>query len=259
MTEPTVLSVSSLNKSFEKPQGKVHVLADVNFQVEPGEFITIIGPSGCGKSTLLKIMAGLDVNYQGTVTLGKQKIERPSIRQGFIFQEHRLFPWLTVEKNIAADLSLKDPQVRARVDDLINIVRLQGFEKAYPRELSGGMSQRVAIARALLRSPEILLLDEPFGALDAFTRNHLQDVLLDIWQQKKTTMVMVTHDIDESIYLANRVFIMDSKPGRINRVVPVNLPYPRKRSSSVFQAIRQKVIQEFEQVEEFQLADGSGI
>jgi sulfonate transport system ATP-binding protein len=259
LSEPTVLKVSSINKAFNKPQGKVHVLEDVDFQVEPGEFITIIGPSGCGKSTLLKIIAGLDVNYQGTVTLGKQKIERPSIRQGFIFQEHRLFPWLTVEENIAADLSLKDPSIRAKVEELISIVRLQGFEKAYPRELSGGQSQRVAIARALLRSPEILLLDEPFGALDALTRNHLQDVLLDIWQRNKTTMILVTHDIDESIYLANRVFIMDSKPGRINRAVPVNLPYPRKRTSSAFQAIRQKVIQEFEQVEEFQLSDGSGI
>ncbi|GAA4707359.1 ABC transporter ATP-binding protein [Brevibacillus fulvus] len=249
MTTSNVLQVSSLSKTFEKPQGKVHVLADLNFQVEPGEFITIIGPSGCGKSTLLKIIAGLDVHYQGSVTLGHAKIDKPGRRQGFIFQEHRLFPWLTVEKNIAADLSLKDPEVRAKVDALISTVRLQGFENAYPRELSGGMSQRVAIARALLRNPEILLLDEPFGALDAFTRNHLQNVLLDIWQQNKTTMILVTHDIDESIYLANRVLIMDAKPGRISRIVPVDLPYPRKRSSSGFQAIRQKVMQEFEQVE----------
>lgn len=259
MAQPSVLTVSSVYKSFNKPQGKIQVLSNINFQVEPGEFITMIGPSGCGKSTLLKIIAGLDVNYEGTVTLGKKKIERPSINQGFIFQEHRLFPWLTVEKNIAANLSLKDPNVRRRVDELIEIVRLKGFEKAYPRELSGGMSQRVAIARALLRDPEVLLLDEPFGALDAFTRNHLQDVLLDIWQQKNTTTILVTHDIDESIYLANRVFIMDSKPGRINRIVPVDLFHPRKRSSAAFQEIRQRVINEFEQVEEFQFADSSGI
>lgn len=259
MVQPSVLTISSVSKSFDKPQGRIQVLSDINFQAQPGEFITIIGPSGCGKSTLLKIIAGLDVNYEGTVTLGQKKIDRPSINQGFVFQEHRLFPWLTVEKNIAANLSLKDPNVRKRVDELIHIVRLEGFEKAYPRELSGGMSQRVAIARALLRDPEVLLLDEPFGALDAFTRNHLQDVLLDIWRQKNTTAILVTHDIDESIYLANRVFIMDSKPGRINRIVPVDLHYPRKRSSPEFQQIRQKVISEFEQVEEFQFADSSGI
>lgn len=132
-------------------------------------------------------------------------------------------------KNIAADLSLKDPEVRKKVDELIEIVRLTGFEKAYPRELSGGMSQRVAIARALLRDPEVLLLDEPFGALDAFTRTHLQDVLLDIWRKKGTTMILVTHDLDESIYLGQRVVIMSPRPGRVSKTITIDLPYPRKK------------------------------
>ncbi|WP_241254676.1 ABC transporter ATP-binding protein [Brevibacillus sp. SYP-B805] len=224
----------------------MRVLDHIDLQVEPGEFVTIIGPSGCGKSTLLKIIAGLDTGYSGTVLLGRKKIERPSIKQGVIFQEHRLFPWMTVEQNIAADLSLKDPDVRKRVAQLIETVRLQGFEKAYPRELSGGMAQRVAIARALLRKPDILLLDEPFAALDAFTRQHLQEVLLDIWRENGTTMMLVTHELDEAVYLANRVVIMSPRPGRISRIIPVDLPYPRARASASFQAIRQTVMREFE-------------
>jgi len=257
--EKVSVSITSLNKTFTKQQSRIEVLKDINLQVEPGEFVTIIGPSGCGKSTLLKLIAGLDHEFEGNIKINNQEITGPSIKQGFIFQEHRLFPWLTVEKNIAADLSLKNAQVRSRVDELIEIVRLKGFEKAYPKEISGGMSQRVAIARALLRDPEVLLLDEPFGALDAFTRNHLQDELLDIWQQKKTTMILVTHDIDESIYLADRVLIMSARPGQVSNIIPIDMPHPRKRASQPFQAYRQKVISEFEKVEELQFVDGSGI
>ena len=253
------VSVTSLHKTFIKLQTQNEVLKNINLQVKPGEFITIIGPSGCGKSTLLKLIAGLDREYEGIITLNHEEITEPSIKQGFIFQEHRLFPWLTVEQNIAADLSLKDSQVRKRVDELIEIVRLKGFEKAYPKELSGGMSQRVAIARALLRDPEVLLLDEPFGALDAFTRTHLQEVLLEIWEQKKTTMIFVTHDIDESIYLADRVVIMSARPGKISAIIPIELPHPRKRASRPFQEYRQKVLHSFEKVEELQLIDGLGI
>lgn len=253
------VSITSLYKTFTKQQSQREVLKDINLEIQRGEFITVIGPSGCGKSTLLKLIAGLDNEYEGNICINSKKITGPSIKQGFVFQEHRLFPWLTVEKNIAADLSLKNPQIRRRVQELIEIVRLKGFEKAYPKEISGGMSQRVAIARALLRNPEVLLLDEPFGALDAFTRNHLQDVLLDIWEQKKTTMILVTHDIDESVYLANRVVIMSSRPGHISNIIPIELPYPRKRASESFQVYRQKVLNEFEKVEELQLIDGSGI
>ena len=253
------LAIERLNKTFLTPKGHVQALQNIRLHVKQGEFVTIIGPSGCGKSTLLKIVAGLDTSYEGDVTLEGTRIVKPSIEKGFIFQEHRLFPWLTVEKNIAADLSLKHPDVRARVDELIETVRLQGFEKAYPRELSGGMSQRVAIARALLRNPKVLLLDEPFGALDAFTRSHLQEVLLEIWERNRTTMILVTHDIDEAVFLANRVVIMNARPGTIKKVIAVDLPYPRRKSSASFQEFRHLVLSEFEKIDELELIDSSGI
>lgn len=253
------LEIAGLHKSFTTPQGSVQALHDIKLNIKQGEFVTVIGPSGCGKSTLLKIIAGLDTSYEGTVLLENRPVDRPSIDKGFIFQEHRLFPWLTVEKNIAADLRLSDPEVRRQVDELIETVRLKGFEKAYPRELSGGMSQRVAIARALLRKPKVLLLDEPFGALDAFTRSHLQEVLLDIWQQNRTTMILVTHDIDEAVFLANRVVIMNARPGTIRKIIPVDLPFPRKKTTSSFQEMRHKVLNEFERVDELELIDSSGI
>lgn len=251
--------IESVNKSFYKTNQEIIALSDVNLKIDKGEFVTIIGPSGCGKSTLLKIIAGLDLQFKGRVSIEEQVLTGPSIKQGFIFQEHRLFPWLTVEKNIAADLSLRDPNVQKKVSELIEIVRLKGFEKAYPRELSGGMLQRAAIARALLRDPDVLLLDEPFGALDAFTRTHLQDVLLDIWKKKGTTMILVTHDIDESVYLANRVVIMSPRPGKVSKVIPVNLPFPRKKASVSFQQVRQLVLAEFEKTEELHFVGGSGI
>ncbi|MDR7318039.1 ABC transporter ATP-binding protein [Brevibacillus nitrificans] len=254
-----LLEINQLDKTFETPKGATQALKDIRLSAKEGEFITIIGPSGCGKSTLLKIIAGLDTEHAGNVLLANQQVTGPGIDKGFIFQESRLFPWLTVEKNIAANLSLKDLAVRQRVDELIRLVRLEGFEKAYPRELSGGMAQRVAIARALLRKPRVLLLDEPFGALDAFTRSHLQSVLLDIWQENKTTMIFVTHDIDEAIFLANRVVIMNARPGTIKRIIPIDLPTPRKKASRSFQELRHLVLNEFEKVDELELVDSSGI
>ncbi len=202
--EEVTVSIDEVSKYFSKQTGTVQVLENINFQLEKGDFVTVIGPSGCGKSTLLKIIAGLDSDFEGEIIIDGERITKPSKKQGFIFQEHRLFPWLTVEENIAADLSLKDKYVKDKVKEWVEIVRLDGFEKSYPKEISGGMSQRVAIARALLRDPNVLLLDEPFGALDAFTRSHLQEVLLNIWEQKKTTMIFVTHDIDEAIYLSKQ-------------------------------------------------------
>ncbi|QRY35684.1 ABC transporter ATP-binding protein [Bacillus sp. PDNC022] len=253
------ISIDIVDKSFWKDKQTIRVLEDLRLSMIPGEFVTVIGPSGCGKSTLLKIIGGLDTAYDGQILIGDRRVTEPGMKQGFIFQEHRLFPWLSIEENIAANFNLKQQDVRRKVDELIEIVRLKGFEHAYPHELSGGMSQRVAIARALLRDPEILLLDEPFGALDAFTRKHLQDVLLDIWQEKKTTMMLVTHDIDESIYLGNEIVLMQARPGRIHKILPVNLPFPRDRTSTSFQHLRQKVLSEFEKTDELLLTDGSGI
>ncbi|AJG59091.1 MULTISPECIES: ABC transporter ATP-binding protein [Bacillus] len=240
------VSIHEVSKYFWKQTGTVQVLENINFQLEKGDFVTVIGPSGCGKSTLLKIVAGLDNDFEGEIIIDGERITKPSKKQGFIFQEHRLFPWLTVEENIAADLSLKDKYVKDKVKEWVEIVRLDGFEKSYPKEISGGMSQRVAIARALLRDPSVLLLDEPFGALDAFTRSHLQEVLLNIWEQKKTTMIFVTHDIDEAIYLSNRIVIMSAKPGEIHKVIENNLSYPRNKTSQSFQQLRTKVLQQFE-------------
>jgi sulfonate transport system ATP-binding protein len=254
-----LLDISHLNKTFQSNKGSVQALQDIQLKIKEGEFITVIGPSGCGKSTLLKIIAGLDTQYSGSVKLEGFQVVGPGIEKGFIFQEPRLFPWLTVEKNIAADLSLKNADIRKKVDELIELVRLKGFEKSYPRELSGGMAQRVAIARALLRNPKVLLLDEPFGALDAFTRAHMQEVLIDIWQKNKTTMIFVTHDIDEAIYLANRVVILKPRPGSIRNIVSIDLLFPRKKSNVSFQELRFKVLNEFEKIEELELIDSSGI
>jgi sulfonate transport system ATP-binding protein len=254
------LDIDLPQKWFQTPQGtRIEALNNIKLIVKQGEFITIIGPSGCGKSTLLKIIAGLDTDYEGKVLLEQKQVTHPGIDKGFIFQEHLLFPWLTVEKNIAADLSLNDAAVRRRVDELIELVKLNGFEKSYPRELSGGMSQRVAIARALLRNPKVLLLDEPFGALDAFTRSHLQEVALNIWEANRTTMVLVTHDIDEAVFLGTRVVVMNSRPGTIRKIIPIDLLYPRKKSSSSFQELRKIVMSEFERIDELELIDSSGI
>lgn len=254
-----LLEIANLNKRFESNNGVIQALSNIRFSVKEGEFVTIIGPSGCGKSTLLRILAGLDTTHDGKVELAGRIIDSPGIDKGVVFQEPRLFPWLTVERNIAADLSLHSREVRAKVDELIELVRMQGFEKAYPRELSGGMAQRVAIARALLRNPKVLLLDEPFGALDAFTRAHMQEVLLNIWRTNRTTMILVTHDIDEAVFLANRIIILKPRPGEISDIVHVDLPFPRKKASTSFQEFRFKVLSQFEKIDSLELIDSSGI
>ncbi len=243
------LEMIAVGKSFKGAEIN-HVLEDIHLDISPGQFVTIIGPSGCGKSTLLKIIAGLDNDYEGAVLLNEAEAGGPSRDKGFIFQEHRLFPWLTVEQNIAADQSLRGSEVRRKVNEMIELVRLNGFEKAYPKQLSGGMSQRVAIARALMRSPQVLLLDEPFGALDAFTRMHMQDALLDIWRTNRTTMLLVTHDLDEAVFLSEKVIVMDARPGRVKRIIPNDLPYPRTRHGAGFQELRSQVLRVLEQTEE---------
>ncbi|MBP2002496.1 sulfonate transport system ATP-binding protein [Paenibacillus shirakamiensis] len=258
MSAPSLI-IDQLNRTFASPSGPVHALSQIQLTVKQGEFITLIGPSGCGKSTLLKIVAGLDTEFEGQVHLNGKPILGPGIEKGVIFQEPRLFPWLTVEQNIAANLSLKKPEIKQRVQELIALVRLQGFESSYPRELSGGMAQRVAIARALLRNPEVLLLDEPFGALDAFTRAHMQEVLLDIWQKNRTTMLFVTHDLDEAVFLGERVVIMNPRPGHIREILSIDLPFPRTRTGSSFQELRRLVLQAFEKVDGPAIDPGAGI
>ena len=248
MAHAGTLDIRGLNKQYEVRGEALPVLQDIHLTIEPGAFVSIVGSSGCGKSTLLRLVIGLEGDYQGEILLNGQRIAGTSLNRGIVFQEHRLFPWLTVEKNVALGLlnsSLTEGQQRATVREHIALVGLQGFEAAYPHQLSGGMSQRVAIARALVNRPDILLLDEPFGALDAMTRAHLQQELLRIWQQEGITMILVTHDVEEAVFLGDQVVVMEPRPGRIRRVVPVDLPHPRERTSFAFAAAKEAVMHEF--------------
>lgn len=241
------LSISRLSKQFTIDAGTVQALTDVNLKVEPGEFISIVGASGCGKSTLLRIIVGLDSESSGEILLGDQSIRKPGVERGMVFQEARLLPWLTVSDNIAFGCRSETPKTERNrlVTEHIELVGLAGFENAYPHQLSGGMQQRVSIARALVNRPKVLLLDEPFGALDALTRINMQQEVLRIWEAEKTTMILVTHDIDEAIYLGDRVVVMSNRPGTINKIVKVTLPRPRDRSDYDFVQIRKEIYAEF--------------
>lgn len=238
--------IKDLNKSFTVNKEKVNILNDINLEIRQGEFISIVGHSGCGKSTLLKIIAGLLQSDTGYVKLDDKIIKEPDIDRGMVFQEHRLFPWLTIKDNVALGLSKLSKEERDRVTlEHLELVQLKDFKEAYPHQLSGGMSQRAAIARGLVNSPKILLLDEPFGALDALTRIQMQQEVLRIWEKEKTTMILVTHDIDEAIYLADRVVVMSSRPGRIADIVPVEMSRPRDRSTLEFARIKKKIYKHF--------------
>lgn len=241
------LSIAGLSKQFTIDAGIVQALSDVNLRVEAGEFISIVGASGCGKSTLLRIIVGLDTVTSGEILLGDQPILKAGVERGMVFQEARLLPWLTVSENIAFGCrgQTAADERRRVVREHIELVGLNGFEQAYPHQLSGGMQQRVSIARALVNRPKVLLLDEPFGALDALTRINMQQEVLRIWETEKTTMILVTHDIDEAVYLGDRVVIMSDRPGTIRKIVPVTLPRPRDRSDYDFVRIRREIYAEF--------------
>ena len=231
------IEITGVNKTFTNPQGQtVTALAEVNLQVRPGSFVSLIGPSGCGKSTLLRLIAGLIAPDTGTLTLDGETISQPSSDRGFVFQEHTLFPWMNIYDNIAFGLRARKiyKQDKARVGEFIALVGLEGFEKYYPHQLSGGMCQRASLARALVGHPKVLLLDEPLGALDAFTRMNMQDEILRIRQEQNMTMVMVTHDVDEAVYLSDQIVVMTPRPGKIVKLVNVDLAHPRARSSDDF-------------------------
>ena len=205
------------------------VLQNVHLHIQPGEIVTLVGASGCGKSTLLRVIAGLDTDHDGEVHLRGHRLQGPTRAIRFIFQEPRLFPWLTVAQNIAFDLSDNNQQKNQRVTDLLHEVGLEGKENALPKQLSGGQAQRVAIARGLFTQPELLLLDEPFSAVDAFTRMKLQDLLLQLVHAHGVTVLMVTHDIDEAVHLSDRVLVMDANPGTVRAELAIDLPRPRQR------------------------------
>ena len=271
-SEASSLRVRQVRKSFCPPGnggGLRLALDSVSFSIAVGELVSIIGPSGCGKSTLLRLIAGLDTPDSGEIVMGFQPITGPSAERGLVFQDPNLFPWLTVRKNIEAGLVARHVlhEKRHEVHEFIELVGLEGFADAYPHHLSGGMAQRAALARALINHPKVLLLDEPLGALDAFTRMRMQDEvlriwqggraqqplrtrpeivsdkLLQIWQARRTTMVLVTHDIDEAIYMSDRIMIMSPRPGKIERTIPIKLDRPRDRSSSDFLRLRAEILE----------------
>lgn len=240
------LIIHDVNKSFIVNGQSVDVLKDINLEIEEGEFVVIVGHSGCGKSTLLKMIAGLKTNDTGELSVDGKEISGPGMDRGMIFQEHRLFPWLSIEKNVQLGLKgLSKEEKRKLSDQYLELVKLSEFKKAYPSQLSGGMSQRAAIARSLVSQPEILLLDEPFGALDALTKIELQEEMLKIRERFHNTMIMVTHDIEEAVYLADRIVVMSARPGRIKDVIKVELGKYRDRGSTDFTYYKKKIFDYF--------------
>ncbi|WP_090549869.1 ABC transporter ATP-binding protein [Pseudobutyrivibrio sp. OR37] len=247
MAESNEVRFENVDKVFPLDGDYLEVLDTINLNIKSGEFISIVGNSGCGKSTLLKMLVGLDSPTKGKIIVGDRVVSEPRADVGMVFQEARLFPWLSIEKNISFGIAnnvAKENRQRI-VKEAIELVGLHGFEKAYPAQLSGGMQQRASIARALVGEPEVLLLDEPFGALDAFTRITMQNEVLKIWEKEKRTMILVTHDIDEAIFLSDRIVILSERPGNIKEIINVDLPRPRDRSRQEFLNIRKKILTSF--------------
>ncbi|MFC8303341.1 ABC transporter ATP-binding protein [Specibacter sp. NPDC057265] len=246
-TQQAMIRFQDLRQEFTLTGTTFTALDGVNLDIADGEFVTVVGPSGCGKSTMLNAAAGLLDPTGGRVMVDDREVHGPSTRTGVIFQQYALFPWLTVRKNVEFGLELKKVPAKERrviVDHYLELVGLTRFAEALPKELSGGMKQRCAIARAYAVNPEILLMDEPFGALDALTRVHMQEQLLATWTKERRTVMFVTHDVDESVFLASRVIVMAARPGRIYKEIKIDLPYPRTeemRLSDGFARLRAQV------------------
>ena len=247
-SEASALRICEVSKSFPAPDDPLMrrpALDQVSFSLAAGELVSLIGPSGCGKSTLLRLIAGLDSADSGELLIGSEPIMNPNAERGLVFQDPNLFPWLTVRRNIQAGLVARGVlrEKYNEVDDFMRLVGLEMFANVYPHHLSGGMAQRAALARALINHPKILLLDEPLGALDAFTRMRMQDEVLRLWQARRTTMLLVTHDIDEAIYMSDRIMIMTPRPGRIERTISIALQRPRQRNSEDFLRLRSDILE----------------
>ncbi|PIG92576.1 ABC transporter ATP-binding protein [Gloeocapsopsis sp. IPPAS B-1203] len=242
------LEVCNLNKSFTTQRKQLVVLQNINFQLYPSEFVCVVGASGCGKSTLINIIAGLLPPTSGEVKVDGEVVLGPGPDRGMVFQNYTLYPWLTVAGNISFGSrlrSLSAKQRKERIAYFLEVVGLTQFAKAYPKQLSGGMKQRVAIARALANEPDVLLMDEPFGALDAQTKEQMQQFLLNLWQQTQTTIWMITHDVEEAVFLSQRVFVMSSNPGEIKQEIAIDLPQDRDveiKLTPEFTAIKRKVM-----------------
>jgi ABC-type nitrate/sulfonate/bicarbonate transport system ATPase subunit len=242
----SALAILDVCKTYRAADGSPVVALDrVSLHVAEGEMLALVGPSGCGKSTLLRLIAGLDEPTAGELRVDHKPIAGPSAERGLMFQEHSLFPWLTVRRNIQAGLAARGVlrERRHEVDEFMKLTGLTAFAGAYPHQLSGGMAQRAALARALVNHPRILLLDEPLGALDQFTRMRMQDEILKLWEARGTTMVLVTHDVDEAIYMCDRIAIMSPRPGRIERIIDVPLARPRHRNDRRFLELRKQLLE----------------
>jgi ABC-type nitrate/sulfonate/bicarbonate transport system ATPase subunit len=240
------IKIQGVHKHFPQVDGPdIVVLDNISLTFNAGEFISLIGPSGCGKSTLLRLIAGLTEVNKGTLTLDDEEIHVPGYERGLVFQDPTLFPWKTIYENIAFGLRARKvyQQEKHLIPEFFKLVGLEGFEKSYPHHLSGGMAQRAALARALVNNPKVLLLDEPLGALDAFTRMNMQDEILKIWEQQRMTMIMVTHDVDEAIYMADRIVVMSARPAKIEQVIETNIGRPRQRDDPDFLDLRAKILQ----------------
>jgi len=248
MTPSVFITIDDVSKSFKNREESLVVLEHITAQIYRGELVSILGESGCGKSTLLNLIGGFEQASEGTVTMEGEIVTRPSRRGVMLFQNYGLLPWRSVIRNVELGLEnteLNQKERRERANFYVRLVGLGDKAGMYPHELSGGMQQRVAIARALAIEPELILMDEPFAALDTFNRYYLQDELLTIQEKSKTTIVLVTHDIDEAIYLSDRVFIMDSKPGRIKKELVITTQRPRDRGHGDFQHYRKLILDEF--------------
>jgi NitT/TauT family transport system ATP-binding protein len=247
--EMSILSFKDVGKVFPKDEEDLVAIRDFDLEVEEGEFVCLLGPSGCGKTTLLRMVAGLESISEGSIELNGKVITGPGSDRGMVFQDFGLFPWRNVKKNVEFGLEIKGVPAEKRAETsqkYVELVGLKGFEKSHPRELSGGMKQRVGIARALANDPAVLLMDEPFGALDAQTRNQMQMELLRIWKETKKTVLFVTHSVDEAVFLADRIVVMTARPGSIKDLWEVDLPRPRDRASSRFIALRKDILDELE-------------
>ncbi len=240
------ISINNINRVYTDANGyETEALQNINIDIKPGEFVSLIGPSGCGKTTLLRLIAGLDQAQKGQITLDGEPVAGTHYERGYVFQHANLFPWETVENNISAGLKARKiyKEKKHEVSHFIELAGLTGFEKSYPHQLSGGMAQRASLARALINDPKVLLLDEPLGALDSFTRFDLQDKILELWDTRGTTTILVTHDVDEAVYLSDRIVIMTPRPGKIESIMDVKLKRPRARNSEEFIALRTEILE----------------
>ncbi|MTH33749.1 ATP-binding cassette domain-containing protein [Paracoccus limosus] len=245
MSHPPILSLRSVSKSFAVDDTRFHALTDVDLEIAENEIVALIGPSGCGKSTLLRSVAGLEQPDDGSIRIAGQPVTRAGQESAVVFQDHRLLPWLSLRGNVELalePLGLSATERRRRAAACIDLVGLTQFADSFPRQLSGGMAQRAAIARALVVETRLVLMDEPFGALDSILRSRMQEELLKIWQRHRVSILIVTHDIEEALYLADRVVVMRAQPGHIHEIVPIDLPRPRRRDSAAFSELRGRLL-----------------